>query len=243
MIRLIVALLFVIIFLIVSLLIIPIFLLIGIFDAGLKDRLSQRIVSWAFRMLGHIAGARITVKGKDRIPKDEAVLYVSNHRSIFDIVLLYAQMFRPTFIISKKEVKWVPILNWWMVMLHCLFMDRADIRQSMTIIMASIENAKNGFSCLIYPEGTRTKESELDMHPFKEGSMKIALKSGVKVVPVAMHGTRELFEAHTPFIRAHDVTISFGEPIDTTALERDEQKHLGERCRSEIQKMLEEEAG
>ena len=71
--------------------------------------------------------------------------------------------------------------------------------------------------------------------------MKIALKSGVKVVPVAIHGTRELFEKHLPFIRPGKVTITYGDPIDPGTLDKEQQKHLGEICRERILEMLKEE--
>ncbi|MBQ9360057.1 MAG: 1-acyl-sn-glycerol-3-phosphate acyltransferase [Lachnospiraceae bacterium] len=239
MIRLVIAVLFVVIFLLVSLLLIPIGLLIGLFSRKAKDEYSQAVVAWAFRVVAFIAGAKVTVKDKERIPKGEAILFVANHRSIFDIVLLDAQMISPTAIVAKKEMKKVPILYWWMLMKHCRFLDRQDIKQNLKIILECIEDAKNGQTILIYPEGTRSKgESELDMNPFKEGSFKIALKSGVKIMPVAIHGTRELLEKHFPIIKSGNVTISFGEPIDPKSLDKEQQKRIGEICQERIADML-----
>ncbi len=242
MIRIVLALLFVILFLLVSLILIPIGYLIGVFSVSAKDRYAQAMISWAFSVVGFIAGAKITVKNKDRVPKDEAVLYVSNHRGIFDIVLLYAQMFRPTAIVSKMEIKKVPILSWWMILMHCRFMNRDDMKQSLKVILECIEEAKKGISILIYPEGTRSKgESELDMLSFKEGSFKIATKAGIRIVPVAMHGTRELLERQFPRIRPGKVTISYGEVIDPKQLDKDQQKRLGEICRETVLEMLKAE--
>ncbi len=244
MIRLIIVVLFIVVFLTVSLILIPIGYLIGLFDMKARDRYSQAMITWAFSVVGFLSGARITKKGFDKVPKDEAVLFVANHRSMFDIVLLYAQMFRPTGIVSKKEIKMVPVFGWWMKLMHCRFMDRDDMRQSLQVILECIEEAKNGFSILIYPEGTRTKgESELDMLPFKEGSFKIATKAGIRIVPVAIHNTRRILEEHFPLIKGSDVTISFADPIDPRELGKDEQKHIGARCREEIIRMLSEETG
>ncbi len=239
MIRIIIVLLFVVTFLLVSLILIPIGYLIGLFSMPARDRYAQAMISWAFSVVGFLAGAKVTVKDKEVVPRDEAILYVANHRSMFDIVLLYAQMFRPTAIVAKKEIKKVPILSWWMILMHCRFMDRQDMKQSLQVILGCIEDAKNGISILIYPEGTRsTGESELDMGPFKEGSFKIALKSGVKIVPVAIHGTREIFERQFPRIRSNKVTIAYGSPIDPKALDKEEQKHIAEHCQQQIRDML-----
>ena len=239
MIRLILVLVFVIAFLLLSLIFIPAGYIIGLFSMPARDRYAQAMISKAFSVVGFLAGAKVTVKGKELVPRDEAVLYVANHRSMFDIVLLYAQMFRATAIVSKKEIKKVPILSWWMVIMRCRFMDRQDLKQSLRVILGCIEDAKNGISILIYPEGTRSKgDSELDMNPFKEGSFKIALKSGVKIVPVALHGTREIFERQFPLIRSNRVTIAYGDPIDPKALDKEGQRHIAEYCRQKIKEML-----
>ena len=244
MIRIIIVLLFVILFLIVSLILIPVGYIIGLFSRPARDRYAQAMISWAFSVVGFLAGAKVTVKNKERVPRDEAVLYVANHRGMFDIVLLYAQMFRATAIVAKKEIKKVPILSWWMVLMRCRFMDRENMKQSLKVILDCIEDAKNGISILIYPEGTRSKgESELEMNPFKEGSFKIALKSGVKIVPVALHGTREIFERQFPLIKANKVTISYGIPIDPKLLDKEEQKHIAVTCQEYIRQMLTEEQG
>ena len=242
MIRGILALLFVVIFLIVSIVLIPIAYLIGLFSRHARDVYAQALVAWGFKVIGFISGAKVTEKGREKLPRGEAALYVANHRSIFDIVLLDARIPAPTAIISKKEIKMIPMLNWWMVLKNCKFLDRKDLKQNLKIILECIEAAKNGQTILIYPEGTRSKaESELEMAPFKEGSMKIALKSGVKVVPVALHGTRDLLEKHFPFIQSAKVTISYGDPIDPKTLDKEQQKHLGEICREQILEMLKEE--
>ena len=239
MIRIILALLFVIIFLLVSLILIPISYIIELFSKPAADRYSQAMISWAFSVVGFIAGARVTVIGLEKVPRDEAVLYVSNHRSIFDVVLIYANMFRPTGIVAKKEIKKVPILSWWMVRMHCRFMDRTDMKQSLKVILECIEEAKNGISMFIFPEGTRSKgESELDMLPFKEGSFKIATKARIKIIPVAISGSRDILEKQFPRIKSRKVTFTYGDSIDPAGLDKEQLKRIGEICQDQIREML-----
>ena len=104
MIRGILAILFVLIFLTVSLILIPIAYLIGLFDRHARDVYAQSLVAWGFRVIGVIVGAKVTEKGREKLPRGEAALYVANHRSIFDIVLLDARMPAPTAIVAKKEL-------------------------------------------------------------------------------------------------------------------------------------------
>ena len=239
MIRLIIALLFVIVFLLASLILIPVSYLIELFSKPAADRYSQAVISWAFSVVGFIAGAGGTAAGLDKVPRDEAVLYVSNHRSIFDVVLIYANMFRPTGIVAKKEMKKIPILSWWMMRMHCRFMDRNDMKQSLKVILECIEEAKKDLSVLIFPEGTRSKGvSELDMLPFKEGSFKIATKAGIKIIPVAISGSRDIFERQFPRIRSGRVRITYGDPVDPAGMDREQLKRIGEICQDNIREML-----
>lgn len=68
--------------------------------------------------------------------------------------------------------------------LHCLFLDRKDIKQGLKTILTAIEKIKSGISICIFPEGTRNKnKDELELLPFHEGSFKIASKSGCAIHP------------------------------------------------------------
>ena len=80
-----------------------------------------RIVQWGFRCVAFLAGIKLTVKGEENVPKDQAVLYIGNHRSFFDIVVTYARCPGLTGYIAKDGVRKIPILGLWMERLYCLF--------------------------------------------------------------------------------------------------------------------------
>ena len=199
-----------------------------------------RIVQWAFRCISTLSGVRLTVKGEENVPKDEPVLYVGNHRSYFDIVITYARCPRLTGYIAKNSIEKIPLLRVWMRRLNCLFIDRDDIRASLKTILAAIDAVKRGISICIYPEGTRGKgETELDMLPFKEGSLKIAEKTGCKVIPMAITHSADIFEKHMPYIKKTHVYLTYGNPIDPTALSKEEKKKLGSYCQQAVLSLLE----
>ena len=110
------------------------------------DIVQLRIVQVALRCVEFISGMNITVKGKENIPKDEAVLYVSNHRGFYDIVITYSRVPDLTSFISKDSIGKVPFLRLWMKRLHCLFLKRDDLKQGMQVILKAIDNIKNGIS-------------------------------------------------------------------------------------------------
>ncbi len=207
--------------------------IIGKFNKDLHDRSSLAIVQWAFRVVLFFAGTKVIVKGEENVPKDTAVLYVANHRSFFDIILTYVRVPRPTGYISKKEMDRVPLLGVWMRHLHCLFLDRKDLKQGMQIILKAIEKAKSGISICIFPEGTRNKVGK-ELLPFHEGSFKIAEKANIPIIPITLVNTAEIFENHLPKVKKTTVIIEYGEPIYMNRMERDARKHVGAHVRELI---------
>lgn len=233
MIRFILDLGFLAVFLICSIPLMIIEWIIGKFNQDLHDRSSLAIVQWAFRVVLFFAGTKVIVKGEENVPKDTAVLYVGNHRSYFDIILTYVRVPRPTGYISKKEMDYVPLLGVWMRHLHCLFLDRKDLKQGMQIILKAIEKAKSGISICIFPEGTRNKTDEL-LLPFHEGSFKIAEKANIPIIPMTLVNTAEIFEKHLPKVKKTTVIIEYGKPIYMSEMERDERKRVGAHVRELI---------
>ncbi|HJD40659.1 MAG TPA: 1-acyl-sn-glycerol-3-phosphate acyltransferase [Candidatus Blautia stercoripullorum] len=204
-----------------------------------KDISSLRIIQAVFRLILKVTGADITIIGHERVPKDQAVLYIGNHRSYFDILLTYVLCPDTTGYIAKKEMEPIPLLSNWMKYLHCLFLDRKDIKEGLKTILTAIDEIKKGVSICIFPEGTRNKhDSELEMLPFHEGSFKIATKTNCPVIPIAIHNSAEIFEAHLPKIHPCRVVVEYGEPIYPEQLSKDEKKHLGSYTRNVILEML-----
>ena len=234
--RSILALLFLLVFFIVS---IPIFLIefiLGKFNHRAMVASSQKIVVCAFHVILFISGVKRTVIGQNNIPKDEAVLYIANHRSYFDVPVAYVSLPTLTGFMAKKEIAKIPFLNTWMRLIQCLFLDREDIKQGLKTILKGIEQIKAGYSVFISPEGTRSHGAE--MLPFKEGSFKMAEKTGCAIIPVAISNTDEAFENHFPWIRSTHVVIEFGEPIYPKDLSKEQVKFLGSHVQEIIRKML-----
>lgn len=210
-------------------------------DPAARDKESLRIIRFMFRLLLNLCGVKVTVKGLENIPEDTAVLYVGNHRSYFDILVGYTTVPGLVGFVAKKEMESYPFLRSWMRNVNCLFLDRKDIKAGLKTILEGIEKVKGGVSMWIFPEGTRGRgETEFDMLPFKEGSLKIAEKSGCPIVPVAMVRTADIFEKHTPVIRPANVTVYYGKPFYMKDLEPEQKKHAGAYTRDVIAEMIKE---
>ena len=224
-------------YLLLSYLVFPVLWVYEKINKKKKDELSLRIVQWGFRTILSIAGTEITVIGKENMPK-EAALYVGNHRSYFDILLLYIQCERLTGFVAKDSIEKVPSLRVWMRYLYCLFLNRSDAREGLKTILTAIEYVKKGISICIFPEGTRNDGEELSMLPFKEGSFKIATKTGCPIVPVSINNSAEIFENHVPALRKTHVVIEYGKPIYPKELSKEELKNIGAHCQNIIQETI-----
>ena len=235
MIRVILVLIEVILFLVLGSPLLLVEWLIGKINPALKDRSCLALVNWVFGCIIRTAGITTIVRGEDRIPQDTAVLYVGNHRSYFDVILTYVRVPRPTGYVAKKEMLKYPILRVWMRNLHCLFLDRNNIKEGLKTILAAVELVKSGISVTIFPEGTRNRVPDTFL-PFHDGSFKIAEKGGVPVVPITIVNSGAIFEDHMPFIRKTTVVIEYGEPIYPDQLDKETRKHLGTYVSSIIQK-------
>ena len=110
-------------FLILSIPILIVEWIIGKFNPYKKDISSLHLIQSVFRFILWLTGVEVTVIGEELVPTDEAVLYIGNHRSFFDILLTYTRCPRLTGYIAKAEMEKIPLLSNWMHYLHCLFLD------------------------------------------------------------------------------------------------------------------------
>ncbi len=237
MIRLIFTLLFLLIFFIIS---IPLFLIewiISRFNKDAADRSSLAIVQWAFKAVAFCSGVHLTVIGEENIPVGEPVLYVGNHRSFFDVVITYPRCKGLTGYIAKESILKVPILGTWMRRLYCLALNRDNTREALKTILKAIEYVKSGISICIFPEGTRSHDPD-QLLPFKEGSLKIAEKTGCAIVPMSISNTDEILENHFPWIHSTNVILEYGQPIYPKTLEPEVKKALGSYTQDIIQEMF-----
>lgn len=239
MIRVIFGVIWVAVFLIVTLPFLGLMELLWLKYPHLWEKGCFRLIQFGFRVLGFICGVRTTTIGMENITDDGPVLYVANHRSFFDVIMTYPQFRSITGFVAKSGFRKVPILPIWIGRLYGEFLVKDDIRQNLESILKAIDHVKQGISMFIFPEGMRsTGEDERELLEFHEGSFKIATKAGCPIVPVAICGSREIFEAHFPFVRAGHVVIEYGKPIETRGLSRQELRGIGARVREEIQEMV-----
>ncbi len=213
------------IYLICGIINLPILAIIGKFSRETKDKISYFMVSKTLKLFVFISGAEVEVRGFENIPKDRPVLFVGNHRSFFDIIIGYS--IHPPYMgyVAKKELKKIPLLAPWMTNMHCLFLDRSNPKEGLKMIQNGVQKLNNGISMFIFPEGTRGHKDD-EMKPFKAGSLKMAEKANVPIVPVAINNTSAIWEDHFPRVCKTHVIFEYCEPIETANMDKEQKKNL-----------------
>ena len=117
--------------------------------------------------------------------------------------------------------------------LHCLFLDRDNIKEGMKTILVAIEKVKSGISMCIFPEGTRNKTADTFL-PFHEGSFKIAEKAGAPIIPMTIVNSAAVLEDHFPKIKKATVVIAYGKPVYIDELPKEERKAVGAKVQGII---------
>lgn len=166
---------------------------------------------WSFGVL-KLSGIKITVTGKENIPKNGAYVFVSNHISLYDIPLLHYTAPARIAIVFKKELAKIPFFGWHMLIGPYVVIDRQNAEKA----MKSIERArqlmeKRKLSIVIFAEGTRSKTGEVQ--PFKRGAFYLASRVPFPVVPVSISGTDKILPKGKLKINPGEVKIHFDKPI------------------------------
>ncbi len=202
-------------------------------DMTAHDNYSNSVVQAWGRSCIKNSGADMEISGLENVPTDRPVLFVANHQSNFDILALCGLLKCNKGFVAKKELGKVPALWYWMEHTHCLFMDRDDMKQSMQVIIKAYEQLRDGYSMIIFPEGTRSKGGPVK--EFKAGSFKPAIKAKVPIVPITLDGTYRVIDGDKDKLDGSSgVNIVIHPPIETADLTKEEIKELP----SKVQKII-----
>ena len=191
-----------------------------------------------FRKLLFIAGTKIEVRGRENLPAaDQAALFVGNHRSYFDIIILQTLTNGPIGFVAKKEFLSYPLLPLYTADIGSIFLDRENVRESLKTINDGTERMKMGLSLGLFPEGTRNHGDQL--LPFKPGGYRMAEKSDSPLIVMALTNVGKIFEENKcHFLRRRHVIIEFDKPVYPSQLSKEERKAFYDGIPARIQEML-----
>lgn len=158
-----------------------------------------------------LAGVKLEVTGREKVPVAGPIIFMCNHQGNFDILSLFLAIPRQFSWIAKEELFAIPVFGHSMRRGGYIPLDRSDGRRALKSIEAAAAMIRNGRSVVIFPEGTRSLDGSL--LPFKKGGFLLAGKAGVPIVPVTINGSARINPRNRIELYPGTITIRFGEPI------------------------------
>ncbi len=147
-----------------------------------KHKIGKQIISVPI----HLFNVRTKVVGAENLPKDPKFLIYSNHTSELDIsILMYKLKTYPIAFLAKIAVLSYLSIGKWALAVGCVMLDRENNRKGINAVSKVVENVKNGSTMVVFPEGKVNREIG-KLLKFRRGAFKIALESGVPLVPISL---------------------------------------------------------
>lgn len=179
----------------------------------------------------------LTIEGQENIPEGACAFYV-NHQGYGDIPTMFRVCEgKQVGFVAKDSAEKLPFISDWIKASQGVFIKRGETREGLKAIKKGAEKLKNGYSLVIFPEGTRSHCS--DMAEFKAGSFKLATKAGVPIVPVTINGSYHMFEDRDVITKGAVIDVIVHPAIETAGMARSEQNQLPERVEQIVREGLE----
>lgn len=195
--------------------------------------------NWVFQMarlwshgLLLFSGVRLDVEYVEPLSADQCCIYMSNHQSVFDIPALITSLPGQTRLLAKQSLFRIPIFGWAMKAGGFISIDRKNRSKAKESFNSAVSRLKEGSSTLVFPEGTRSPDGELQ--PFERGGFLLALKSGLPIVPVGVIGSMAIRRRGSYVVRPGRITVRYGRPLRVEDFGVRGKQDLTQRVREEI---------
>jgi 1-acyl-sn-glycerol-3-phosphate acyltransferase len=214
-------------------------ILLSLFDRTGGERIHRRVaVPWA-RVILWACGVKVEVRHPENLDPTRPRVYLCNHQSYFDIFVLLAHLPVHFKFVMKEELMRIPILGPAMRGAGYIGIDRDDPRKAIQGMNDAAKKVRMGASILVFPEGTRSMDGELQ--DFKPGGFHLALKAGCDVVPLAILKTRLIVPKGSLRVQRGTCSLHIGLPIPTTGFSKKNMPELMARVREAMIELMNQE--
>jgi len=186
---------------------------------------------WWARWIAWSAGMRVVAYGREAIDPNLPHIYVANHVSIMDIPAILHAVPDHGFV-AKRELSRVPFFGAAARAVGVVYIDRENRKSAFAAYEEAAEKVRGGRSLIVFPEGTRG--AEYGLREFKKGPFVLAIRSGVPIIPVVIHGTIEVTPNGRLDVTPGTVHIHLLDPVPTAGLGYDERNVLAETVRGRM---------
>jgi len=180
------------------------------------------------------SGVKVEIEGLEHLAGLKSYVLVSNHQSFFDIFAICAWMPGEPRFVAKQELGKIPVLGLAMRRSGHIMIDRARGGRA---IRKALKLAREGFSIVVFAEGTRFSDNRV--HPFNDGAAWLAIATRQKCVPMAISGTASFFPRGARIVRpGRRMRMAIGPAIDTTQLRGDDRESLTRQLEESVRALF-----
>ena len=190
----------------------------ALLDADLREGMNLAASTWG-ELGTALAGVRVRVDGEEHLWSHRPAVFIFNHQSALD-TLLVCKLLRRDFVgIGKREIRDYPLLGALFALAGTVFIDRLNSTEAVRALEPAVATLSEGTSIVIAPEGTRSLTPRLGK--FKKGAFHLAMQAGVPIVPVVFHNALDALPKHALVVRPATVDVTVLEPIATDGWTRE----------------------
>ena len=164
------------------------------------------------RSMVWLTGTRIKAEGLDKIDPAGTYIFMSNHVSNLDPIILMPLIPRRTSVLVKKELWRLPVIARAFDLASLVPVERQNREAAIQSVRRATDVMRDGINMMVYPEGTRSPDGRL--LSFKKGPFHMAAETGFPIVPVTMVNTFELLPKGKFAARKGTARVAFHPPID-----------------------------
>lgn len=226
-------------YLLILLLVTPPYSFLVIACGVLPRRMRWQVISWWPRFATWLArlllGIEYEVQGRENIPREPCVV-LSKHQSAWETIA-YSGIFPPHVYVLKRELFWIPFLGWGLALFSPIGIDRRNRKEAMKrVIEQGRERFAQGFSIMMYPEGTRVAVGA--RKPYRSGGAILAKQLGARILPVA-HNAGLVWPRNSFVKYPGKVTVRIGAPIESLDRTPDQLiKHVEEWIETQVAELV-----
>ncbi len=201
-------------------------LAVGALFPSLMLGVPAAVLGWSWRRAINIAittwgelgtalvGVDVAVTGEEHLWSHRPAVFIFNHQSGIDMLVLCRLLRRDIIAVAKQEVRRNPIFGPVFAAAGTVFIDRFNHDKAVAALKPVVESIREGLSLVLAPEGTRSATGHLGR--FKKGAFHMAMAAGVPIVPIVLRNTLDALPKHGIIVRPTTIEVVVHPPIATT---------------------------
>lgn len=205
---------------------------------NLSSKIADNFLACLSWCMIRLTGSNVQIEGLEHISAVGPVVFISNHQGHFDSAVFLAYIRKPKAFVASSNAAKFPVFSTWFDLVHTTYLEKNNLRQNYLAMQNTEKIIDMGRSVVIYPEGIISSGPQLG--EFKRGAFKLAIKSGVPIVPVVIDGSWKVMGEKKDKIQPATIIAKILPTVPTNGLSHEEQQELPDQIYNIIEKGLED---